>query len=153
MEADMNHLISQFWLWMERTIGKSQEEYAKNGMNQNHGEFEDEYPLFEECITYAKYIVDSGTLETEKINDLLTIMAFDNESENVLEYIEEKSTGKQLQKIIELGVTHIQMGTRWQIAELIYRTNNPNAWELLNVLKNDSHKYVSQRANNCIQLL
>ena len=149
----MNDLISQFWLWMEKNFGKSPKEYAEKGMNQNHGEFEDAFPLFAECITYAKYIVDSDTLEADKLDDLLTIMAFDNESENVLEYIEEKSYGKQVQRIIELGVTHIQMGARWQIAELIYRTNDPNAEKLLNVLKNDPHEYVSRRAENCLSLI
>ncbi len=138
---------------MKKTTGKSPTEYAKKGMNQNHGEFEDEFPFFSECIEYAKQIVDHQNLNAENIDDLLTIMAIDNESESVLEYIEEKSSKEQLQIIIELGITHNLMGARWQVAELIYRTNVPNAIELLNVLKRDPCEYVSRRANNCLSLI
>jgi len=149
----MNNVISQFWEWMENTIGKLPQEYAEKGMNQNLGEFEDEFPFFEECITYAKEIVDCHTLDKSKIDDLITVMAFDNESENVLEYIEENSSKKQIQMIIEQGVVHLQSQARLQVAELIYRTKFQNATELLNKLKNDSNEYVSRRANNCLILL
>ena len=73
----MHDLLKDFWKW----ANKSSEEYGKSGMNQNKGEFEDDFPLFENLITYAKTIVDNNEIEPNLIDDLLNIMALDNESE------------------------------------------------------------------------
>ena len=145
----MHDFLKDFWKW----ANKSPEEYGKSGMNQNKGEFEDDFPLFENLITYAKTIVDNNEIEPNLIDDLLNIMALDNESENILDYIEDKSSDEQLKVIVKLGLLHLQYNARWQLAELLYR-RRPENWKIhLNELSNDEHPYVRKRALNCIELL
>ena len=76
----MNTYLEQFWKWSNRTF----DEYARIGMNQNKGEYEDQFPLFDEMIAYARAVVDDVGTDDSDLDDLLTIMALDNEAETVL---------------------------------------------------------------------
>lgn len=143
----MNSLLEQFWKWSNKTP----EEYATHGMNQNKGEFEDNFPLFEDLLEYSKELVDNNTLDCFLIDDLITIMALDNESESVLDYIENNSSQEQLQKIIEQGVSHLYSNARWQISELLYRRKPKNFQSYLFKLSTDKNSYVRKRAQNCIE--
>ncbi len=110
-----------------------------------------DFPEFEALKGYAYDIVNSNVVLTNEISDLLTVMALDNEGENLLEYIEEHSSNEQLNMIVEVGVSHLQPAARWQIAELICRRKPENYLKYLSVLSEDSHSYVRQRAQNCIE--
>lgn len=145
----MDNKLEKFWMW----LGKSPEEYALEGMNQKNGEFEDEYPEFEKLLFYARKIVDSNKVDCSSIDELITIMALDNESESILDYIEERSSSEQLIKIIERGVSHLQPNARWQVAELIFRRFSPNYVDYLTQLSNDKHLYVKKRALNCLECI
>ena len=142
----MNTYLEQFWKWSNRTF----DEYARIGMNQNKGEYEDQFPLFDEMIAYARTVVDNVVTDDSDLDDLLTIMALDNEAETVLDYVEGNSTADQFDKIIALGLKHVQPHARWQIAELLYRRKPKNYMELLYVLSQDEHPSVRQRAQNYI---
>lgn len=145
----MKNILEQFWSWCKL----SPHEYADVGMNQNKGEFEDDFPLFDEIISSSKEIIDSNILDLSTLNNLLSMMALDNESETILNYIEEHSSNEQLNKIIELGIYHLQPHARWQIAELLYRRKPSDFILCLNVLSNDNHEYVKRRAKNCLEFL
>ena len=145
----MVDLLKQFWKWSKKTP----EEYAVNGMDQNKGEFEDDFPLFEDLLSYSKEIVNNNILDCFRIDELITIMALDNESESVLDYIEDNSSEEQLQMIIEQGVSHVHSNARWQISELLYRRRPKNYQDYLFKLSMDKHSYVRNRTQNCIELI
>lgn len=86
----MNSLLKHFWEWLPT----SYEEYAVNGLSQLNGSFEDDFPLFSDLLAYAELIVKNEYIDNEHINDLLTIMALDNEAEHILELIEGDSSEK-----------------------------------------------------------
>jgi hypothetical protein len=145
----MNKTLKDFWEWSKTPP----ESYAEYGFDKNSGVFEDDFPLFDELCEYAKKLVDNNSLELIAINDLLEILAIDNESENVIEYIEENSSEDQLNLIIANGIIHRFYHTRWQIAELIFRRQPDNAKEKISELLIDNHSYVRKRAKNLIDLL
>ena len=141
--------LDDFWLW----LGKSEEKYGTEGVPQIYGREECDFPFFEDLLEYAKSIVDFGIMSDKEINDLFTIMAIDNESENTLDYIETHSSEEQLNKLISVGIEHIQYEGRWQLAELIYRRKVKNYENFLLFLSNDTNEVVSSRAKNLLLLL
>lgn len=146
---DVKERLEQFWIW----IGKSKEEYGKIGVLQNHGKEECDFPFFEDLIEYAKVIVDLRLLSSSVVDDLFVIMSIDNESENTLDYIEAHSTEAQINKLVSIGINHIQYQGRWQLSELIYRRKPDNYEKFLQQLANDSNYAVRTRACNLIEKL
>ncbi|MBQ9070594.1 MAG: hypothetical protein IJY23_04520 [Clostridia bacterium] len=145
----MLDLLKQFWLW----TGTTPEQYDSKGAHQSYGVDECNFPLFSELITYAKHIVDDGLISINEIDDLMTIMALDNESESVLEYAIENATDLQISSMCEIGINHQLYHARWQLAELICIKKPKNYTHYLSVLSNDKHPYVRNRAINCIERL
>lgn len=145
----MEELLIQFWIW----LGKTPEQYANEGILFVWGHEEEDFPEFLKLMELAENVVNSNDMSEDSINDLLTVMALDNESESLLEYIEEFSSNEQLEQITRLGLIHLQSEARWQIAELLYRRKPKNYRQYLSELACDSHWYVRKRANNCIELL
>ena len=141
--------IEDFWRW----LGISSESYANKGIRQIDGREECDFPFFEELLDYAKSIIDFDVVSDKEINDLFVVMSIDNESENILDYIESNSSEEQIAKLISLGINHIQYQGRWQLAELIYRRKPKNYENFLSILSADSNSVVSSRAKNLLTLL
>ena len=142
----MEKILENFWKW----LGITPYEYSLNISVNLSEKPEFYYPQYNELLELAKSIVDSGTTDHEKICDLLTIMAIDNESESVLEYIQHFSSIVQLNAIIDIGISHMQKAARWQTAELIFQKKVKNYMFYLENLKNDSDEYVRKRASNLL---
>ena len=145
----MQKLLNDFGEWIELTPAQ----YSISGVKNRNERPEFYYPKFDELISAAKSVVDCDTLCEQKLNDLITIMALDNEAENVLDYIQRHSSCIQLEHIVKMGISHLQREARWQIAELVYRRKPENYTKILEQLENDSDSYVRKRASNCINLL
>lgn len=145
----MNKMLENFWEW----AGISPEEYARNGMDYRSEKQEFYYPQFEQLLAYTEEIIAKKYPTNEEIEDLLTIMALDNETENVLNILEEKLTEDSLICVIETGLYHLQPNARWQLSELIYRRRPTQCFKYLNQLATDSHYYVKQRAKNVLTYL
>ena len=145
----MNKTLKDFWEWSKTTP----ESYAEYGFDKNIGVFEDDFPFFDELCKYARKTVDDNITEEPLLYELLEILALDNESEGILEYIEENGSQEQVDKIISLGKIHKFYHTRWQIAELIFRRQPDNAIEQLFYFLNDKHPYVRKRAQNLVDLI
>lgn len=143
----MHYLLKQFWEWLPI----SYEEYAINGISQTNGSCEDSFPHFRELLSYAELIVKKGFVDDEHIYDLLTIMGIDNETESVLDFIENEASDYQIQHISSTGITHSLYNTRWQLAELICRRKPTHYGSYLQTLLKDIHPYVKRRARNCIE--
>ena len=144
----MCYWLDLFWKWS----GISPEEYSSNGMNQNRGQFEDEFPFFKELILYAVGVINNNVLDELSIEEVLTIMALDNEDEYLLEYIVDNSFDEQFDRIIKLGVVHSQFNARWQIAEIIFRRKYTGFKKYLLKLSQDDHPYVRKRALNLMKM-
>lgn len=143
----MNNKLKDFWEWFQKTP----EQYAMCELQYIYNHMEYDYPEYQALIDFATQVVDNNTKNEDDIYDLLTIMALDNESENILDYIEDNSTDEQIQIIIKLGMSHLQPHARWQIAELLYRRKPKDYLCNLIILSIDNNSYVSQRALNCIE--
>ena len=145
----MNSLLVQFWDWLPI----SYEKYAVDGLSQLCGNCEDDFPRFSELLEYAESIVKNEYIDNEHLDDLLTIMALDNETEYILDFIENYSSKKQLTYIISYGIDHPLYEARWQLAEIIYRKKPDDYIFLLQTLSNDAHPYVKKRTINCLERL
>ena len=146
---NIDQLLDEFWKW----LGKTPEEYARDGLEYVYDHMEFDFPNFSTFWNFAIEIVDKNMNSDKDIYDLLTILAIDNEGENVLEYIEDNSSVEQVEKIIEIGVSHLQPEARWQLTELLYTRHPDNYMDYLTKLSNDEHWYVRKRAKNCIEYL
>ena len=142
----MYYLLKQFWEWLPIPY----EEYAINGISQSNEICEDSFPFFCELLSYAELIVKQGFVDDEHIYDLLTIMGIDNETESVLDFIENEASDYQIQHISSIGITHPLYNARWQLAELICRRKPTQYSFYLQMLSKDTHPYVKRRARNCI---
>ena len=145
----MSSLLIDFWKWLNITP----EKYSVDGVPNFSRQPEFYYPRFSELISEAKEIIDTNVLSVSELNDLITILAIDNEAENILEYIQLHSSDNQLKIIINLGVYHIQKEARWQIAELVFRRKPKGYMRYLEILAEDTDVYVKKRATNCMKML
>ena len=142
-------MLEQFWQW----LGKSPEKYAEDGLEYIFEHMEYDFP--DSCILLemAYDIVKKDITADDEIYNLLTVMAIEHEGELILDFIVDNSSDEQIQKIVAIGITHLQPNARWQLAELLYRKRPPKYTHYLKKLSEDAHPYVRQRANNCLELL
>lgn len=145
----MNYILSKFWQWAEITP----KEYATNGIPLTSEKAPFNYPLFDQLVGYAKQLLMHKELTKEELSDFLTIMALDNETEDVLDFATDNATESQIQQILQFGVKFPQFEARWQLAELAYRRKPNRYLEYLNILYHDSNDYVKKRAGNCLEYL
>ena len=145
----MHNLLKIFWEWFPL----SYDEYAEKGIHQSSGEREEYFQYFSQLLVYAKSIIENNKIDEESIDDLLTILALDNEMESILELIVEKSSNEQLQRIIYYGIKYPLYNTRWQLAEIVYKRKPAYCKEYLLALSHDSHHYVRKRARNCLNYM
>ena len=143
----MNY-VNDFWSW----AGVSSTEYSESGMQNGEHVYEDEYPLFDDMIDYAKGLIATPDIDMLAIEDVLIILALDHESEELLDYMVKYCPACNISRIVDLGVKHIQPGTRWQIAELIYRRKLFDYMHCVRQLCNDKNHYVSKRALNLVRI-
>ena len=135
-----------FWTWAKTTPV----EYAQNGLNAK-SEFE--FPLFEHLLDYAEKTCVKESVSKQEVDDVLTILALDNENEDLLSYMQKIPDAKRICLFIEAGIDHPQPSARWQIAELTYRVKPVKYIEYLQSLSADSDPYVRKRSNNCLRYL
>ncbi|MGM9681158.1 MAG: hypothetical protein ACI3XR_06595 [Eubacteriales bacterium] len=142
----MNELLKDFWEW----ANLSPEQYAQQNSNLIDEFY---YPQFDELLNYAKSIIDKEVCSRQEIEDVLMIMAIDNETEDVLDYLAVHCDDKKLEQYVNLGVSNIQPNVRWQIGELLYRRRPLNYLEYLRQLSKDEDAYVSKRTQNLLLYL
>ena len=148
-----NDLLKSFWEWMYFSYGVSYERYTEKGLHQPSGQDECEFPHFHRLINYAESIIESNKVDEGSIDDLLTILALDNEAENILGLIVERSSNEQLKSIIFYGIKHPLFNARWQLAEIINRRKPDCYKEYLLTLSRDPHQCVKRRAVNCLNYM
>lgn len=139
--------MNDFWNWAKI----SSKEYSERSYGNKIEEFF--YPRWDELIKYAKNIVDNQNTSDEMIDSLLTIMAIDNEREELLDFISNYANNSYIYQLIKRGATHVQPQARYQIVELIKRHPNKIGIQALKSLINDPFIFVSKRAINTLNEL
>lgn len=145
MRKDLADLLASFWEWIQMTP----QLYAIESMRQPDLE-EYMFPLWDEMYYKTVELIDSNTMDKDAMDFILTAMALDNETEDILNYITENASTPFISGLISLGVDHMQPNARWQCAELIRRRKPPNGDIVLKQLLLDSVEYVVKRAKNAI---
>jgi len=149
----IKQLLNEFWQWMIEELNKTQDDYNEKGLNQVLREYEDDFPKWNELFFAGQRIVNKNALDDDSIFDLLTVMGLDNEGENICYHIEDYSSEEQLKKVIEIGLSHPQYNTRWQLNLLLERKKPIGYWEKLLFLAQDRDSYVRQRARGSINYI
>ena len=140
----MNLLLKEFWEW----FSMNEIDYAEKSSCGNFEKEEFFFPKFHEMISNVELTLEKKHFTDEEIENVLTIMALDNEGENVLDMLINKLSDEMTEKFAIEGIHHIQPNARWQIAVLIGRKRIRNCSYFLNMLANDDDEYVRQRAKN-----
>ncbi|MBE6536354.1 MAG: hypothetical protein E7673_00220 [Ruminococcaceae bacterium] len=149
----IKQLLNEFWQWMIEELNKTQDDYNEKGLNQVLREYEDDFPKWNELFFAGQRIVNKNALDDDSIFDLLTVMGLDNEGENICYHIEDYSSEEQFEKIIEIGLSHPQMETRWQLTLLLEHRKPKRYFDTLKLLANDKDSYVRQRARGSINYI
>jgi len=144
-------MLEDFWKWS----GITPEQYANDSraLERCIGMLEFDYPNYPELIQYGKDIINRRSISIQQMDDLLTILAIDNEDEDILDYIVDHLSLSNLLQCIKQGINHIQPNARWQLAEIISRRKPLNARIYLEKLCCDSNDYVRKRARNVLNLI
>ena len=146
----MKNELSKFWDWAQITFN----EYASNVIPSaaRQAEWEGEYPGWPRLESEVKSLIlqlnKSKEFDSDAVQDVLTVLAIDNESEGILESIQSSVSNNELiNKLIEETRNFKSYHARWQIVELIKESAIPDkASKLKWFALNDSDKYVQRRA-------
>ena len=140
-------LLYDFWQW----AGVTPEEYDKNGLYNLTGKEEFDYPHYDLLIDSAKRLINKNIVTNEDIDVFLTVMALDNEAEELLDYIVSNISSIRAKEVVVRGMQHIQSQARWQVAEIAYRLKIEGYLDYLRFLGKDPNDYVRKRAKNCLR--
>lgn len=109
------------------------------------------YCDFKDLIQITKEILKILNIDNAYVvNDILYVMAIDNETEDIMHYIIEYCNEKQLDIIVSNGYKHYLSSVRWQIAVIIGERNLIKYNNYLKLLQNDKNAYVRKRASYII---
>ncbi len=144
MKKNLSNIIDSFLRWIHLTP----ELYAKQSREKDLEEYM--FPYWDDLLNEAEKAISASSLDNKTIDQILTVMAFDNENEDLLDYIISNGTDVFISRLIEAGIHHCQPQARWQCAELIRQKKPHNYKEYLKELMQDSDNYVRQRANNAL---
>lgn len=135
--------LDEFWIWQELTP----QEYSSGVKYLKCEEFY--YPHWDNLMLFADRsirLIKDGERSPVLIKLLLEIMAIDNEDEIVMENCEQLLDTEGIKLICQVALEFPMYETRWQIAELLGRSNNDNCKKFLLLLIKDENKYVQRRA-------
>lgn len=138
-------MLNKFWKW----AGITPESFADAKPSLDEYMF----PEWERLTELAMESIDARDLDDDALAFVLTVMALDNETEDILDHIADSADAAYAEALIAKGVHHPMRDARWQTAELIRRRRPADSHELLNVLLRDSDDYVVRRASNSLESL
>ncbi|SHJ97810.1 hypothetical protein SAMN02745163_02976 [Clostridium cavendishii DSM 21758] len=135
--------LDSFWKWE----GLSSDEYERGEKYFKYEEFY--YPNWNGLMQFADRAIEIiKTVEKSHAlaNLLLEVIAIDNENEITMEKCEQLLEIDAIRLLSEVAIKFPMYEARWQIAELIGRSDNDNCRRYLLDFVRDEHKYVQRRA-------
>ena len=141
-------LLDEFWRW----LAISPEEYIqiieKCSVSNNIEEFA--FPQWNELLKQAENSIVNEHLDNSSMDNVLVVMALDNENEDILDYIVDNTSHMYINKFVRHGMRTPFSHARWQIAEILGR-RKPLGWEEhLLTLCADKNQYVAKRARHIL---
>jgi hypothetical protein len=146
----LNVELSKFWGWAKISF----EEYIANVLPPaaRQPEWEGEYPdwsQLEKAATSLITALNNGLVYTrDDLRDILTVVAIDNESENLQQFIVVTVTDfKLLRDLVNEAYSFESFHARWQMVETIRESRIDNKVAYLeSFIVKDTDKYVQRRA-------
>lgn len=140
-------ILNSFWNWIHLTP----QAYAVISRKQEAQELEEYmFPFWQTMISETINLINESPTSEMAIDSILTVMAIDNETEDILDYIAQNGSKPFICRLIETGVVHLQPHARWQCAELVRRCKPANGDTILSKLLSDPDDYVRKRARNAL---
>ena len=97
--------------------------------------------------------IKRGGLFPADMDCLLTMMALDDETEDVLDCLTAQGDELLISVLTHAGLHSIFPQARWQCAELLGRRSIPDGMALLRQYANDRDAYVAKRARNAMKAI
>jgi HEAT repeat protein len=139
MTGDLTREVRRFKTWAESGAPDVL------GIGHGRGEWECNYPHWEELYESAEALLAQPHLIDEESADLLLyVLARDNEDERIADEL--KHAPLALSKILQRGLTYPDPDARWQIAMILAAAMGEAARETLHQLSTDTDEYVRRRA-------
>ncbi|MFD2247276.1 HEAT repeat domain-containing protein [Pontibacter ruber] len=132
--------LAKFWDWANMTPDTYTEE-------RGLGEWEIDYPGWDELYKAADLVIEllNKEFNHDLAQQLVFVLAIDNESETILQKVDDKLESKL--RFVKKALNSNQPQARWQMAELLGRTEVEDREKLLvNLINRDKDKYVIRRA-------
>lgn len=98
-------------------------------------------------------LIRQDWLSSIDMDCLLTMMALDDETEDVLDYLTAQGSPLLIVSLTYIGLHSIFPQARWQCAELIGRRSIPDRVALLRQYAKDRDAYVAKRAGNVLEAI
>ena len=136
----MKELLNDFWKW----LGYSSDEYAAKGVNWQCPKEEFYYPNYEQLLVETKKKILQKKLSTNDLNEILTVMAIDNENEDIADFIIENMDAKNMSKLCEVGISHKQPNARIQLVKIIIN-NETLKKQYLRSFETDKDDYIQRK--------
>ena len=106
--------------------------------------------LYDSTIRVCDILGEIGILPMT-VSDVLRVMAYTNETEDMLDYADECMDLLSLNVLVEQGYKFSLRDARWQIAELVGRKKREAWYKYLILLKEDADPSVAKRAKNALE--
>lgn len=147
MSSSLENYICSLWHWLEMTPYQ----YA-----EHHGKEPPQPYMFSEwrkMLDEAFSLIRQDWLSSIDMDCLLTMMALDDETEDVLDYLTAQGSPLLIVSLTYIGLHSIFPQARWQCAELIGRRSIPDRVALLRQYAKDRDAYVAKRAGNVLEAI
>ena len=138
-------LLSEFWKWANVSFDEYRTDETVFYKKYHLVIEEFSFPKWNELLQAAKEQISEGSCS----EDVFTVLALDNEREELLDFIEENTTDSQLEALARNAISFPLWNARWQIAEILKRRDTSFSNEYLLLYQKDPVEYVRRRAAFC----
>lgn len=141
--SELIQILDEFWEWTGNSLYWRTKEASRFPFDPLC------FPKFDELRNKCIALINTS-MSSEEVDAFLVCLALDSEDELILDSCKEFASSLFTSNLLSVGINHMQVGARWQIAELLRKKDIPNKKGYLNRLLKDPHPYVRQRAFNVL---
>ena len=147
MRKSLENYIHNLWHWLKMTP-RQYAECCGTGDPEPYM-----FPEWEKMLDEVCSLIKRGGLFPADMDCLLTMMALDDETEDVLDCLTVQGDELLISVLTHAGLHSIFPQARWQCAELLGRRSIPDGMALLRQYANDRNAYVAKRARNAMKAI
>ena len=147
MRKSLENYIHNLWHWLKMTP-RQYAECCGTGDPEPYM-----FPEWEKMLDEVCSLIKRGGLFPADMDCLLTMMALDDETEDVLDCLTARGDELLISVLTHAGLRSIFPQARWQCAKLLGRRSIPDGMALLRQYANDRDAYVTKRARNAMKAI